>query len=295
MHEIESVEDVKHLLHDSENKEGYTRAFLAHCHLTESDLLYVDWGSEVEKEESKIVTNNGVRISSPPYFLVRHEKTKSLVLCIRGSWNVKDYITDMKCSTVPWEFGSAHEGIALIADSMYRDELLNRSIVEAFRDHPDYRLVAVGHSLGAGIASLLTIRWRTTHLYHNPICYAIAPPPILSSEVQDKGVGYVFSFVNEDDIVPRLSKDGMEDVIRLVRYWMENNKQILGKCYRRHSWFRKSESSSLLPKSNDNVNLVNMVLPGSVFYLHPYLDRYTEYENKKRRIGNVRVTLAITT
>ena len=222
MHEIESMDDVKHLLHDSENKEGYTRAFLSHCRLTESDLLYVDWGSEVENEESEIVTSNGVRISSPPFFLVRHEKTKSLVLCIRGSWNVKDYITDMKCSTVPWEFGSAHEGIALIADAMYRNDSLNRSIVEAFREHSDYRLVAVGHSLGAGIASLLTIRWRATRLYHDPICYAIAPPPILSSEVHDKGVGYVFSFVNEDDIVPRLSKDGMEDVIQLVRHWMEN-------------------------------------------------------------------------
>ena len=28
--------------------------------------------------------------------------------------------------------------------------------------------------------------------------------------------------------------------------------------------------------------LLNMYLPGSVFYLHPCIDHYTEYENRKR-------------
>lgn len=36
-----------------------------------------------------------------------------------------------------------------------------------------------------------------------------------------------------------------------------------------------------------------MVLPGSVFYLHPYLDHYEEYEKRKRRIGYVERSLAV--
>jgi hypothetical protein len=36
-------------------------------------------------------------------------------------------------------------------------ELLEPFLIEALRAHPDYGLVIVGHSLGAGAASLLTI------------------------------------------------------------------------------------------------------------------------------------------
>lgn len=38
--------------------------------------------------------------------------------------------------------------------------------------------------------------------------------------------------------------------------------------------------------------LLNMYLPGSVFYLHPCIDHYTEYENRKRFAVNVSVTMS---
>ena len=216
MREIEDFEDVKRLLHGSEDREGYKRAFLSHCHLEEEDLLFVDWGSEEENAEGAISTSTQVAIAPPPFFLVCHKATKSIVLCVRGTWNLKDYLTDMNCSTTRWEAGCAHEGIALIANSMLANEALNQTISSALQTHPDFRLVAVGHSLGAGIAALLTILWRTRQLHTDAICFAIAPPPVLSPEVAEKGVGFVYSFVNEDDIVPRLSKKAMEEAIQLV-------------------------------------------------------------------------------
>lgn len=217
MREIEDFEDVKRLLHGSDDKEGYKRAFLSHCHLEEKDLLFVDWGSEEESTGDAISTSTEVAIAPPPFFLVCHEATKSIVLCVRGTWNLKDYLADMNCSTTRWESGCAHEGIALIANSIFTNESLNCTISNALQTHPGFRLVAVGHSLGAGIAALLTILWRTRHLYNDAICFAIAPPPVLSPEVTEKGVGFVYSFVNEDDIVPRLSKKAMEEAIQLVR------------------------------------------------------------------------------
>ena len=236
MHEIGDFDDIKRLLHGSDDREGYKRAFLSHCHLEEKDLLFVNWGSEEEekddddesegKEEGKsegeimgtaIPTSTQVSIAPPPFFLVCHEATKSIVLCIRGTWNLKDYLADLNCSTTRWESGCAHEGIALIANSLFTNEALNQTIVNALQAHPDFRVVAVGHSLGAGIAALLTILWRTRHLFNDAVCFAIAPPPILSPEVAEKGVGFVYSFVNEDDLVPRLSKKALEEAIQLVR------------------------------------------------------------------------------
>ena len=117
-------------------------------------------------------------------------------------------------------------------------------------------------------------------LYNNPVCYAIAPPPCLTSSVRDKGVGYVFSFVNEDDVVPRLSKDGLLDCIKL----------IVGNCHKKRGWFHKAKKAvkeTYLSMFGENGELLNMYLPGSVYYLHPCIDHYEEYENRKRFIVNV--------
>lgn len=279
MGEIDSTDDVKRLLNGKKDREGYKQAFLAHCHIRADDVLYTNWGCE-DRASLAITTASGVEITAPPYFLIRHEATQSIVLCIRGTWNVKDFITDFKCCGVAWERGKAHEGIALVVDSLLDDEELTEAIEAALAANPGYRMVAVGHSLGAGIAALITIRWHQQRLYNNPVCYAIAPPPCLTSSVRDKGVGYVFSFVNEDDVVPRLSKDGLLDCIKL----------IVGNCHKKRGWFHKAKKAvkeTYLSIFGENGELLNMYLPGSVYYLHPCIDHYEEYENRKRFIVNV--------
>lgn len=284
MGEIDSPDDVKRLLNGKKDREGYKQAFLDHAHLAADAILYTNWGCE-DRQSLALTTASGVEITAPPYFLVRHDATRSIVLCVRGTWNIKDFITDFKCCGVAWERGKAHEGIALVVDSLLEDEELNEAIVAALAANPDYRMVAVGHSLGAGIAALLTIRWRALKRFNNPVCFAIAPPPCLSVSVRDKGVGYVYSFVNEDDVVPRLSKDGIMDCLKL----------IAGNCHKKRGWFhkvKKNVKESYMSMFGNEGTLLNMYLPGSVFYLHPCIDHYTEYENRKRFAVNVSVTMS---
>ncbi|KNB41860.1 hypothetical protein JH06_4691 [Blastocystis sp. subtype 4] len=279
MGEVDRPEDVKHLLIGKSDREGYKQAFCDHCHISLDDLLYVNWGCEDDDGES-ITTSSGLQITPPPYFLVRHHATKSIVLCIRGTWCIKDFISDFKCCGTKWGSGKAHEGIALIANAMLKNEQLNNAITSALSEYPEYRVVAVGHSLGAGIASLITINWRYHRMYNKPVCFAIAPPPILSSSVRDKGVGYVYSFVNEDDLVPRLSKDGIEDALH----------RITNNCHEKRTWLHHAKKStvetyqSLFAPSD---TLINMYLPGTVYYLHPCIEKYDEYEKRKRRVTDV--------
>ena len=173
MGEIDSPDDVKRLLNGKKDREGYKQAFLDHAHLAADAILYTNWGCE-DCQSLALTTASGVEITAPPYFLVRHDATRSIVLCVRGTWNIKDFITDFKCCGVAWERGKAHEGIALVVDSLLEDEELNEAIAAALAANPDYRMVAVGHSLGAGIAALLTIRWRALKRFNNPVCFAIA-------------------------------------------------------------------------------------------------------------------------
>lgn len=289
MREVDEMSDLKHLINGTKNKEGYKQAFLDHSHLKPEDLLYVNWGCEDTESQTVITTATGMEITPPPYFLVHHEATKSIVLCIRGTWNIKDFISDFKCEGVSWGSGKAHEGITLIANYILKDAELNQTIKTALETYPDYQVVATGHSLGAGIASLVTLNWRYNKMYKQPCCYAIAPPPILSSSVWDKGIGYIYSFVNEDDVVPRLSKNGILDTIQLVGMMIMFDVQIVGNC-KEKTWFRRMKSSasehvqSLFGKNN---TLLQLYLPGSVYYLHPCMDHYEEYERTKRVLGDV--------
>lgn len=286
MGEIDSMSDVKHLLSGTNSKEGYLQAFCDHCKLSHEDILYVKWGCEEDQPSTdstdcnQILTKSGFQISHPPVFLVRHKETNSIVLCIRGTWNIQDFIVDFKCYASEWGLGKAHEGIALISNALLNDSELNEAISGALKENPGYRLVAVGHSLGAGIASLLTINWRYKKMYNKPVCFAIAPPPILTASVWDKGQEYVYSFVNEDDVVPRLSKHGLEDAIM----------NITSNCHEKRSWLdkvkRKAEEAhhSLFTV---NEKFVHMYLPGTIFYLHPCMDNYEIYEKRKRHLTGV--------
>lgn len=105
--------------------------------------------------------------------------------------------------------------MGMIAQWIATDNLIMTTIQEALDSHPDYTLKVVGHSLGAGIAALTAIYWKNhkTFKHYEKVtknrlfmrCFAYAPPPVLSREIKEKGVGYVYSIVNEDDIVPRLN------------------------------------------------------------------------------------------
>ena len=57
--------------------------------------------------------------------------------------------------------------------------------------------------------------------------------------------------------------------------------------------FKKAKTAQLLKTPTKILTVANMVLPGSVLYLHPYLDRYAEYETRKRRIGYVERSWAV--
>lgn len=108
--------------------------------------------------------------------------------------------------------------MAMIADYLIHDIQLNAILKQALNNYPNYRLIAVGHSLGAAIAALTCIGWKDNNMYRSfdPQCFGYACPPCLSSNIKNKGHHYVHCFVNEDDVVPRLNKQSIEDLIGRV-------------------------------------------------------------------------------
>ncbi|ELR14039.1 lipase [Acanthamoeba castellanii str. Neff] len=146
--------------------------------IDEADLITTQWDS---------------KDFNPGHYMAYDHSRKTVVIAIRGTFHLRDALTDLVASYEPFEDGVAHCGILHTAQKKL--ELLEPFLIEALRAHPDYGLVIVGHSLGAGAASLLTI------LLHN-----------ISLDLAKKYRHLITSYVMGDDLVPRLSYGSMEEL-----------------------------------------------------------------------------------
>lgn len=222
--------DLTSLLEIQLGDDAYLEFLLDHCGLQVEDLLYYCF------EGPSLNTTNGAEFHAPPVFILRDTATQSVVVLVRGTHDFNDILIDIYGKAMKWEEGFVHEvfihcflhsqGIGMIAKSIATDPQILSTLEEALTKHTDYTLKVVGHSLGASIAALTAIYWQTHHTFHsfehrgeNELflrCFAFAPPPAISKEVKEKGVGFVYSVVNEDDIVPRLNTVCIYGMLREV-------------------------------------------------------------------------------
>ncbi|XP_036682788.1 diacylglycerol lipase-beta isoform X3 [Balaenoptera musculus] len=140
---------------------------------------------------------------------------------IHVSFHDKDILTDLSAESEPLDLECevqdcwAHKGISQAARYVYR-RLINDGILsQAFSIAPEYRLVIVGHSLGAGAAALLTIMLRNP--YPQVRCYAFSPPRgLLSKSLCEYSKTFIVSLVLGKDVIPRLSVTNLEDLKRRI-------------------------------------------------------------------------------
>jgi pimeloyl-ACP methyl ester carboxylesterase len=76
-------------------------------------------------------------------------------------------------------------------------------ISETMKQYVNYKLVLIGHSLGAGVASLVAIDFIES--FPNLECICFATPQVLSLDLAKDSQNYITSFIFNDDFVPRLS------------------------------------------------------------------------------------------
>lgn len=222
--------DITSMLEIQLGDDAYLEFLLDHCGLQVEDLLYYCF------EGASLNTSNGTEFHSPPVFILRDTMSRSIVVLVRGTHDFNDILIDIYGKEMKWEEGFVHEvllhashhsqGIGMIAKSIATDPQILSILEEALTQHTDYTLKVVGHSLGASIAALTAIYWHTHHTFRsfenrgeNELflrCFAFAPPPAISKEVKEKGVGFVYSVVNEDDIVPRLNTVCIYGMLREV-------------------------------------------------------------------------------
>ncbi|KAI3960014.1 hypothetical protein MKW98_016738 [Papaver atlanticum] len=164
------------------------------------------------RERNVLKFVNSSSVMRPGYYTGIDIRNKLVILGIRGTHTVYDFITGVISSSekeVTFEGFSSHFGTAEAARWFLRHEIV--TIRKCLEKHEGFRLRLVGHSLGGAAASLLAIMLRKKsqeELGFSPdivTAIGVGTPPCLSKELAESCASYVSTLVLQDDIVPRLS------------------------------------------------------------------------------------------
>lgn len=141
-----------------------------------------------------------------------------VVVAIRGTFSLSGIITDIAGYCEPFCGGMAHAGMAQAARETW-ESVWEEILQDKVQTLPsEYAMVVSGHSLGAGVACLVTIlmyhqrrHGKLPALKDRRIqCYAMAPPPVFCPlSAAPEAVANTVAYIHQYDCVPSLSVDGV--------------------------------------------------------------------------------------
>lgn len=165
----------------------------------------------LDKEHIIVSVLDGEGIKVPRHFVAIDKEMKSIVVAIRGTNSISDIITDLLCDNAPFAGGYAHGGMKEAAEALYTAIL--PTLKKLLTQYPIYSIVLTGHSLGAGVAILLT-KVLLMNGFTDVKCYAIAPCPVFGPmhSVDSDWSDALECFVHADDLVSKLCLASARDI-----------------------------------------------------------------------------------
>ena len=154
---------------------------------------------------------------SPGFVLSINQAGEAIVLAVRGTLMPHDFLTDLVCYSekLPSEFHGqegaegpeehfAHSGMLKSAQNLSADVLPLIQNLLSRSKYKNFKVVLTGHSLGAGVAGLMTAIWKTTHprIYQRTQCYGYGMPAILTASVGKSIADHCTAVIIGGDMVP---------------------------------------------------------------------------------------------
>lgn len=138
--------------------------------------------------------------------VVVDHRHRCIVFTVRGTLSLSDAIADFQGNATPFCGGQAHAGIARMAVATWEKATETCDPLFSSVDE-SYELVFTGHSLGAGIATLIAVKVLHGGLVgqRRVRCFAYAPPATFHGELSTSIRSSINAYTNGNDCVPYIS------------------------------------------------------------------------------------------
>lgn len=168
------------------------------------DRLDTEWDSELVYCSLESLPNK------PAHFIAvkrnqsywSNELEVLLVVC--GTKGITDVITDLLCDAEPYRYGYAHSGIRESGQWIANK---HRDLLEKLRTlskKKTIKLNLLGHSLGAGAATIAGIELNDSSLIDVEVV-GFGCPALLSSDLSESYKNIITTVIGDNDCVPRMS------------------------------------------------------------------------------------------
>lgn len=186
--------------------------------LHEDDIVYASFQHSVE---------------ATPYMIALDHTWRTVVISLRGTVSFESFLSDITLNPIEMEAVGdecgfdgkdryCHRGMLACTIWIYNDLKRHGKLGQLLGSpgkYKGYRLRIVGHSLGAGIAAILSVMLRPS--YPNLRCLSFSPPGCVFSEnLSEESSAWITSFAVDSDLIPRISKESVEalrnDVLDMI-------------------------------------------------------------------------------
>lgn len=133
-----------------------------------------------------------------------------------------DYTLNYKGRTIT---GHVHTGMLLAAQNVVT--LIKDLMVGLLETHRDYRPILLGHSLGAGTASMIALMWMEDDfiMSRGLRAYCYSAPSTMSHEFHQAAGDVVMSVIFGNDIVPKISIGCLRDFAKMMLYFEQRDRK----------------------------------------------------------------------
>ncbi|OAY62626.1 Sn1-specific diacylglycerol lipase alpha [Ananas comosus] len=192
-------------------------------------------------QDNVLIQKSKARLLKPAFTVIRDRSCRSFILFIRGAISVKDRLTAATGAEVPFHHVVLHEGsvrkvvlgyahCGMVAAARWIAKRAIPCLRKAVLQYSDYKIKIIGHSMGAGIAAILTYILREYEEFSSCTCIAFAPGMcLLTSEhyvtflllcvaacmtwdLAESGKEFITTLINRTDLVPTFSKVTAENL-----------------------------------------------------------------------------------